>query len=170
MKKILPVLFITILFITIASCEKDDICVDADTPLLVIGFFDSADTTLSKTVPSLRIREVVLDTNINTIADRSSSLDSIAVPLRIDSSSTGFTFITESADDETSGAETGSIDSLTISYTTREAFISRACGFVANYDDLSVALSPNGANWIQDIRIVQTTIENSNNIHVKIFH
>ncbi len=169
MKKILPILLITFLFFYTASCEKDDICVDGDTPLIVIGFFDATDTTLAKDAPTLRIKELILDSNINTITDRT-SLDSIGVPLRIDAASTQFAFITNSADDDTTGEETGNIDTLTISYTTREAFISRACGFVANYDDVNVTLPDNAENWIQDITIVQQTIENSNNIHVKIFH
>lgn len=170
MKKILPSLLITFLLIAIASCEKDDICVDGDTPLLVIGFFNVDDTTESKDVPSLRIREVVLDSNINTITDRASNLDSIGIPLRIDATNTVFAFITDSADDETTGEETGNIDTLTISYETREVFISRACGFVINYDNLNVTLPESTSNWIQDISISEQTIENSNNIHVKIFH
>nr|WP_299341142.1 DUF6452 family protein [Allomuricauda sp.] len=170
MKKILPVLLIAFSLVQISSCEKDDICVDEVTPLLVFGFFDIADTTEAKVVPSLRIKEIELDSVIDTFTDRSSSLDSIGLPLRTDAVSTSYAFITDSADDETSGEETGSIDTLTITYTTREAFISRACGFAINFDDLAIDISPNGANWIQEIRIVQTTIENSNNIHVKILH
>lgn len=170
MKKILPCLLTAFLLVHFASCEKDDICVDGDTPLLVIGFFDSTDTTLAKEVPSLRVKEVILDSIINTIADRSSSLDSIGVPLRIGEANTQFAFISDSADDEDTGEETGNIDTLTISYTTGEAFISRACGFVAQYDDLTVTLPASASNWIQDISIVQETLENSNNIHVKIFH
>ncbi|WP_190808278.1 DUF6452 family protein [Flagellimonas sp. S3867] len=170
MKKILPILLIAFLFFNVASCEKDDICVAGDTPLLVIGFFDINDTTQSKDVPALRIKEVILDSNINTIADRTSSLDSIGIPLRIDAASTQFAFITNSADDDTTGDETGNIDTLTISYNMREAFVSRACGFVANYDEIDVILPASASNWIQDITIVQQTIENSNNIHVKIFH
>jgi len=170
MKKILPILLIAAMLVHISSCEKDDICVDGDTPLLVIGFFDIEDTTASKEVPSLRIKEVILDSVINTITDRSSSLDSIGIPLRTDAISTSFAFITDSADDAETGEETGNIDSLTISYQPREAFISRACGFVMNYDNISVTLPESANNWIQDITIVQQTVENSNNIHVKIFY
>ncbi|WP_420601072.1 DUF6452 family protein [Flagellimonas sp.] len=170
MKKILPILLIAFLFVHMASCEKDDICVEGDTPLLVIGFFDIDDTTQSKDVPDLRIKEVILNTNINTIADRTSSLDSIGIPLRMDATSTQFEFITNSADDDDTGEETGNIDVLTVSYNVTEAFVSRACGFVANYESLNVTLPDNTENWIKDISVVQQKIENSNNIHVKIFH
>ena len=157
------------MLVYISSCEKDDICVEGDTPQLVIGFFDIDDTTEAKEVPSLRIKEIVLDTVINTISDRSSSLDSIGVPLRSDVTSTAFAFITDSADDDDTGDETGNIDTLTISYTLREAFVSRACGYVINYDDLTVSLPASANNWIQDITVVQEIVENSNSIHVKIF-
>lgn len=169
MKKLIPILCIASMLVYVSSCEKDDICVDGDTPLLVIGFFDIQDTTAAKDVPSLRVKEVILDTVVNTITDRS-SLDSIGVPLRSDASQTIFAFINNSADDADTGEETGNIDSLTISYSTREAFVSRACGFVMNYDGLTITLPESANNWIQDISIVQQTIENSNNIHVKIFY
>ena len=169
MKKLIPILFIASMLVYASSCEKDDICVDGDTPLLVIGFFDIEDTIVAKDVPSLRIKEVVLDTVVNTIADRS-TLDSIGIPLRNDAAGTTFAFINNSADDADTGEETGNIDSLTISYSTREAFVSRACGFVMNYDGLTITLPESANNWIQDISIVQQTIENSNNIHVKIFY
>lgn len=169
MKKIIPVLLIASLMIYVSSCEKDDICVEGDTPQLVIGFFDIDDTTEAKDVPSLRIKEIILDTVINTISDRSSSLDSIGVPLRSDVTSTSFAFITDSADDADTGDETGNIDTLTISYSPREAFVSRACGYVMNYDDLTISLPASANNWIQDITVVQKTVENSKSIHVKIF-
>ncbi|RIV43283.1 DUF6452 family protein [Flagellimonas pelagia] len=170
MKKIIPILLILSLVIYVSSCEKDDICVDGDTPLLVIGFYDIDDTTASKDVPSLRIKEIILDSTINTITDRSSSLDSIGIPLRSDATATSFAFITNSADDADTGEETGNIDTLTFSYTTREAFLSRACGFVMNFDNLSVTLPASANNWIQDIKVVQESIENSNNVHVKIYY
>jgi len=170
MKKILPIILIAFLLIYVSSCEKDDICVDGDTPLLVVGFFDIDDTTQSKDVPSLRIKEVVSNSIINTITDRTSGLDSIGVPLRIDDTNTRFEFIANSADDGTSGEETGNIDVLNISYNVTEAFVSRACGFVANYNDLSVAIPDNAENWIKNISVVQQKVENSKNIHVKIFY
>lgn len=172
MKKIFPIIFIASLLVHVSSCEKDDICVEGDTPPLVIGFFDAADTSAFKSVPSLRIRAIDNDSILktDTFSDRSNSSDSLFVPLRIDGTSTTYEFIIDSADDETTGDETGTIDVLNFTYETREVFISRACGFVANYNGLAVEQPTNGTNWIQDITIVQQTVENSNTIHVKIFH
>ncbi|WP_422859380.1 DUF6452 family protein [Flagellimonas sp. S174] len=170
MKKTYLVLSILFLVIYTSSCERDDICVDADTPLLVLGFFDSEDTTLAKDVPTFRVLETILNTEINTIDGGTSSLDSIGVPLRTDTVTTSFALITNSATDADTGEETGNIDTLTITYTTREDFVSRGCGFIINFDELDVQLTTDSENWIQDLSIQQQTIENSNNVHVKIFH
>ena len=66
--------------------------------------------------------------------------------------------------------ETGNIDTLTFNYATNEVFISRACGFVANYDGLSDELTVESENWIQNIEIVSSLIQKQDSAHVKIFH
>ncbi|MEM9362243.1 MAG: DUF6452 family protein [Bacteroidota bacterium] len=170
MKKIYPLICILFLVVYTSSCERDDICTDGDTPLLVLGFFDSEDTTLAKDVPTFRVFETILNTEVNTFTGGTSNLDSIGIPLRTDAITTSFALITNSATDTDTGEETGNIDTLTITYTTRENFISRGCGFVINFDELDVQLTTDEENWIQDISIQQQTIENSNSIHVKIFH
>nr|WP_299383672.1 DUF6452 family protein [Allomuricauda sp.] len=172
MKRILPSLLICILLVHFLSCEKDDICVDGDTPMLIIGFYDAADTEEFKTVPSLRINSLDIDTVLENefFNDRADSPDSLFVPLRIAETSTAYEFIMDSAEDADTGEETGNSDALTINYGVRETYISKACGFVANFENLSITLPDSAENWIQDISIVQETIENSNTIHVKIFH
>jgi hypothetical protein len=172
MKKILPILLVAFSLIYVSSCEKDDICVDGDTPLLVIGFYDATDTTMFKSVPLIRIKGIDNDSILTTDSfnDRSNSPDSLLIPLRIDGISTTYEVITDSADDETTMEETGNRDTLSFNYTVSEQFISRACGFVANYNTLTIGLTTDDSNWIQNITVVEDTIENSNNIHVKIFH
>ncbi len=168
MKRLFPILiFLTI--IQFSSCEKDDICVEGDTPLLIIGFFDVEDTTAQKNVPNLRVVALELDTIVNTFSDRT-NIDSIALPLRISASSTVFEFITNSADDDDTGQETGNIDTLQFNYEVNERFVSRACGFVANYNSLDTTRQVLPTDWIKRISLVDTNIVNSNAIHVKIFH
>ncbi|MET1260399.1 DUF6452 family protein [Flagellimonas sp. DF-77] len=169
MRRIVPVFLIIVVLCYFSSCEKDDICVEGDTPLLIIGFFDVNDTTLAKTVPSLRIVETSENIVVNTFTDRSSSLDSISIPLRITADATEFMFITDSADDDENN-ETGTIDTLTFDYTVNENFISRACGFVANFNGLDTTRTVYSTDWIKGISIQETDIEISNAIHVKIFH
>ena len=172
MKRIIPILLIASMLFYVSSCEKDDICVDGDTPLMVIGFFDIADTTLVKNVASIRIRNIDIDSILtnSSFSDRSESPDSLQVPLRSTATTTMYQIISESADDEETELETGNIDTLTISYELGEAFVSRACGFVTNYNNISVTLTEGAENWIQDIKVVQPNVENTDNIHVKIFH
>ena len=172
MKKIIPILLIALLLFYVSSCEKDDICVDGDTPLLVIGFYDIEDTTAFKRVQSVRIKSIDIDSILTneSFGDRSNSPDSLQVPLRSNAISTTYQIISGSQDDADTGEETGNIDTLTISYDLGEAFISRACGFVTNYNNISVSVSEGAENWIQDITVVEPNVENTNNIHVKIFH
>ncbi|WP_318312401.1 DUF6452 family protein [Flagellimonas crocea] len=172
MRKIIPILLIITILGYVSSCEKDDICVDGDTPLLVIGFFDINDTTVAKRVSSIRIRNIDIDSILtnDSFTDRSNSPDSLRVPLRSNATTTTYAIISGSADNDETDQETGNIDTLTITYELGEAFVSRACGFVANYNNISVTVPESEENWIQDINVVKSNVENSNNIHVKIFH
>ncbi len=156
-----------------SACEKDDICVDADTPLLIVRFYDANDTTVFKPVTGLRVIGLDKEVPVNTFTDRSSDLDSIALPLKVDTTLTGFTFIKDSADDDDDGgAETGNSDKVDFNYQTREEFISRACGFIVNYDQLTFGFAPDSEDWIQRIEIVKPSIriEETTATHVKIFH
>lgn len=172
MKKIILILLITSLLYFVSSCEKDDICIDGDTPSLIIGFFDTEDTTQAKQVTSIRIKNIDIDSILDndSFNDRSNSPDSISVPLRSTAVTTMYQIISNSDDDVETELETGNIDTLTITYELSEAFVSRACGFVVNYNNITVTLTEDSDNWIQDINVVQPNVENTDNIHVKILH
>ena len=150
-----------------AACEKDDICVDGDTPLLILRFYDAQNPDNFKSVTSLRIIGAGQSGPVDTFTDRSNT-DSVAIPLRADQSLTQFLLILDSADEE--DAETGNIDTLNFQYTTQDVFISRACGFVANYIDLNPELNPDAENWIQNIEVVNAFVTKQDSAHVKIFH
>jgi hypothetical protein len=153
------------------GCEKDDICVDADTPLLIIRFYDIENPMEFKVVPGLRVVGIGNGEPVDTFTDRSSTLDSIAIPLKTTDISTMFSFIIDSEDDD-SGEETGKSDTLQFLYETEEVFKDRACGFIVNYDNLSTSFTPSIENWIQEIEIIKTSvmIEEEVTAHVKIFH
>ena len=67
---------------------------------------------------------------------------------------------------------TVNVDRVSFSYNTTEEFISRACGYIANYNTLEANLTEETeeGNWIRGIEVVISDIENSNETHVKIFH
>jgi len=164
----LKIAFIILLgIIFFSACEKDDICVDGDTPLLVIRFYDETDTTSTKNVTNLRVVGLDQTTIVNTFSDRSSA-DSLAVPLRPDTTSTTYLLIANSADEDE--IEIGNTDILTINHETKEVFISRACGFIANYENLTPSLDTDTDNWIKNIEVISSTVENSETAHVKIYH
>ncbi|MDT0540226.1 DUF6452 family protein [Croceitalea sp. P059] len=176
MKKILSALSIITVILYFSSCEKDDICVEGDTPFLVIGFYDAddEDTTVFKTVSSLRIRGIDNDSiySSDTFSDRSSVSDSILIPLRLDNTTTQFEFISNSATDDATELETGIIDTLSFNYEVGEEYVSRACGFVGNFNELDTTRQVFSSDWIKRITILESDIdlEKSNTIHVKIFH
>ncbi len=167
LKKIYRTLLIFLAALFYFACEKDDICVDGDTPLLIIRFYDSENTTEFKSVPNLRVVGIGQNNPVNTFMDRTST-DSIGIPLRINETDTGFMMIVNSADED--DTETGNIDTLTFSYNTQEVFVSRACGFIANYDSLTPNLDQGSENWIQNIELVSSLVQKQDSAHVKIFH
>ncbi len=174
MNRFFPVLLLLLLITHFASCEKDDICVEGDTPLLVIGFYDVLDTLEFKSVPTLRIKAIDNDSILSDseeygFGDRANSPDSLFVPLRIMEPTTQFELISSSSADE-EGNETGNRDTLTFTYTVNEEFISRACGFIANFDGLDTIRQVSAEDWIKRISISEKNVERSNAIHVKIFH
>ena len=163
MNKLKIAFFIVLGIISFSACEKDDICVDGNTPLLVIRFYNASDSTEIKAVPNLVVRGLISPDTLDVITNAAS--DSIAVPLRSDTTNTSFLLSQQATDDDPVN-----FDVLTYSYETQEVFISRACGFVANFENLSHVLTPDTDNWIKDIEIISPTIENSETAHVKIFH
>lgn len=167
MRKLRTIFFFTVGFLLINSCEKDDICVEGDTPLLIIRFYDAENPEVFKSVSSLRVRGIGQENPVDTFTDRS-SLDSISIPLRINQPDTGFLLILDSATED--DVETGNIDTLTFSYATQELFVSKACGFIANYDQLNESLTTDTENWIQSIEIISPTINSQADAHVQIFH
>lgn len=167
MNKLTFVIIIVLGIIFFSACEKDDICVDGSTPLLVIRFYNEADTANTKNVTTLRVVGLGQTSTVNTYADRSTA-DSLAIPLNPESPSTTYLLIANSADEDE--VEIGNTDTLTINHESKEVFISRACGFIANYENLIPNLSTDDDNWIANIEVVSSTVENSETAHVKIYH
>ncbi len=162
--KIVFIVFLGIL--AFSSCEKDDICVDGNTPLLVIRFYDSEDTTLLKSVPNMVVRGIIGQDSLLAILPNASG-DSIAIPLRSDVGNTSFLISQNLTPADTTLVN---VDTVTFNYTTQSIFISRACGYVANYEALQGNIGAESEPWIEAISIVNPSVQNSSLAHVKIFH
>jgi len=152
----------------LSSCEKDDICVEGNTPLLVIDFINVAATTQLKNVNDLRVVGLGTTAVVNTTTDRT-DVNTIRVPLKTNEDTTSFLLIRNSATND-AGAETGDVDTLMLSYERVEDFTSRACGFVVNYNNLSASLVGSADNWIDRALVVRAQVINSDSTHVQIFH
>lgn len=160
----LKIPFIILLgILSFSACEKDDICIDADTPSLVIRFYDILDTTEFKEVQNLVVRGVTSSGALDSIITNA-SLDSIVLPLRTDSNNTSFTISRQTDILDIN------VDTLTISYDTKEIFKSRACGFIVNYDALQATVQQDDSVWIRETIITTPLIENTASAHVKILH
>ena len=154
MKKIL-IVFTAFLFL-FTSCEDDDFCEDPTTPRLVIEFYDKEDPTLKKQLP------------IYVWADSKDSIyqlvitDSILVPMNTQSTSTKYRLAT-----------TNIIETIDLSYTTSDFFVSEACGYIAYFNDFGAELEPIADpedSWIDRIEVNVTKIENETETHIKVFH
>lgn len=135
------------------SCEKDDFCIDEITPNLVLRFYDADNPTDIESVGELSIwPEGVQDTLVNN-----QTLDSLVLPLNVNEVQTIYNFRRGTV-----------IDQITIEYTVDEVFVSRSCGFKANFLDVNATLG--STNWIDSIDIISTTIEDESAAHIQIFH
>ena len=136
---------------TILSCEKDDICIDATTPNLIIRFYDNTDKTVLKSVPSLYVWAVDKDsTQINV------SVDTLVIPLNTMQDLSNYKFSSNSI-----------IDDITLTYTRNDEFVSRSCGYKTIFDNLSITTT---SNWILDSEIINSTVNNETSAHLYIYH
>lgn len=169
-KSIISLCLISLLLFT---CEKDDICAEgsAITPQLIVTFYDETNPTQRKNVEDLFV--FGLDDNNQTVLFQSSTItttDSIAFPLRTDVNITRIVFFIDAEEDDNNNIISNNQDIIDFNYTRNDVYVSRACGFIANYLDLNATLDPDSDNWILNTEIVKENVENEIEAHVKIYH
>ena len=165
MKKIIGLLTLIFLF---AGCEKDDICdpTTATTPNLVIEFYDYSQPTLTKNVVNLKITGDGMTTAFNTFSGTSK----IKVPLKSAADSTKLSFILNSGSTTTTNE-----DFLQFNYSRSDIYVSRACGyktiFELNATGGIIQSDPATPDtfWIKDFDILTNSINNQNEVHLKIY-
>jgi|JI9StandDraft_1071089.scaffolds.fasta_scaffold450827_1 hypothetical protein len=167
MKKIVFLTLSLLLAVSFWNCEKDDICAEGTpvTPRLIIEFYDAANPTVLKNVTNLGIIEPTFTEGIPF-----NGVSKIEVPLRTNSTTTTLNFIENGGD--TTDTSDDNPDAITFNYATSNVYISRACGYktIFQLDPTNpIVLSPDAANWIQNIVVSQPNIENENEVHVKIY-
>jgi len=152
------VLLIIITFITINSCERDDICIDEITPHLIVRFYDNDNNTLFKKFSQLSVKVMGIENDSLSF----SSTDSILIPLKVTDNSTQFILTLDS------DQNTFIRDTLTVNYDPSNVFVGRSCGFKTIFNNTNYLLDSN--NWIHNVETITQTIDNETGAHVKIFH
>ena len=117
-------------------------------------------------VYAIKDSELILIENINGI-----NTDSIAIPLRSDIGVSNFKFIKNYSVEN--DIIFGDQNHIYIDYEISDVFVSRACGFIANYSILSLILVLQDypiVEWIGGYEIVNPIVTNENQAHVKILH
>ncbi|WP_400080143.1 DUF6452 family protein [Winogradskyella sp. R77965] len=180
-RTIVTVILSLVILTTLQNCERDDICAESTptTPRLLIEFYDATSPDDLKNVPRLTIYgEGLLNEPPQGSSDETivynSNTSSAELPLIIDAEEETVTrYILEQdtnlrLDEDTT--TDSNIDIIEINYTTKFVYVSRACGYKSIFNELRVVRENDTDNWISNIEIVETIIENENTVHVRIFH
>ena len=155
----------------VVSCEKDDICPDGTptTAQLVVRFYDANIPDDLKTVSNLALYALD-DLDQAVFFEIIESRDSIAIPLRTDTNITRLVFHKDLLD--LGDLTAGNPDNVAINYLREDVYVSRACGFKTVFDLQNTNITTDADNWISSIEIINenSTIENENSAHIKVFH
>ena len=172
MKKI--ILLVLVFAFTFSSCEKDDIC-DANTPTtprLVISFYDFLNPSVLKNVNNLKVVGEGMPNGILFGGLQTTSANTISIPLKTLGTTTTYRFTLNFADSNPANVDE---DIIRFDYSTKEIFVSRACGYKTNF-----TLDPTNPythtdpvdpskRWMKFISVEKNNIENENETHIKIF-
>jgi hypothetical protein len=150
MKKFIFLILIAIIAFT--SCEKDNICVDSTTPFLTIRFYNYENPTEKKAVSNFTVWAVDKDSIFT-----GQTTDSISIPLDLNNNLTLYKF-----------ASKNSIDNVDFAYLRSDVYIGRSCGYKTIYEDFEAVNY--STNWIKNIEIINTIIENDTSAAVHIYH
>jgi hypothetical protein len=150
--------------LSLNGCTKDDLCPEETptTPLLIFTFKNVLNPLLAKTATNLTIETdeetpVVYVTNIST--------DSIGVPLRTGVDNIRYSFI------RNKGETNEIIDTYEFNYERTDVYVNRACGFKTTYQGLTARKEDEGiVNWILNLNILKTTVEDETEAHITILH
>lgn len=166
--------------ITLQNCERDDICAEttATTPRLLIEFYDVSNTDDLKSVPRLTLygEGLVTDPEISSDATiaYNENINAANLPLQINTEDmvTTSRFVLEKDSNlRIDGTGDSNKDILVVSYVPEFVYVSRACGYKSVFTNLTVTREADADNWISNnIEIVESTVENENTVHVRIFH
>jgi hypothetical protein len=162
MKKYLKYILLCLFSFGFLGCEKDDICAqeDPNTQAVVIEFYNKDERTKTKIPPGLLAYVTGYDIAIKANGNV------LTLPLLINANTTSWNLVLN-GDDSIEGNEI--IDVLTFNYEVEQQYVSKACGYKANFilDETNGVVST--YNWINSIEIINSNIINPNEVHLKIY-
>jgi len=157
------IFFYSLFIIFFFNCEKDDICLEGTpgTPRLIIRFFDQNEKSTPKSLSNVSIKALSEDKEYIVFSG-----DSLAIPLKLVSNTTiyTFTFLDDLANQE-------KVDTLKFNYKREDYYINRACGFLSNLIFTTSAIEIlDKESVISGFNILKDTIKNENQAHLAIYH
>ncbi|MBW2961347.1 DUF6452 family protein [Mesonia aestuariivivens] len=171
MKKYFILALVAAIFCFTNSCTRDDICPEntQTTPKLVIEFYDIEFPEQPKSVPRINVfADGIYEDYFEVSEDKSS----ITIPLNTTENFTTYKFIRNSNLPIDSDL-VSNIDEIKFTYAVNLSYVSRACGYKAEFLNLNAVLvsESNSSNWIKGIEVRQpNNILNEEDAHIYIYH
>jgi len=157
-----------LIFPVLYACEKDEICLEENTPKLIIRFYDVDEPEALKKVTQLAVRvdgveEFYLDGSISI------ATDSVAIPIRTEQDQTKIELVLNGSDLD---LDNDNSDFINLTYTREDEFVSRSCGYKTQFYDVNALIEPDDDNWVKNILTIEIpqNIIDENNAHLKIYH
>ena len=144
-----------------SSCEKDDVCAENDSVYVNLVFYSAEDGVIAKSVSGFSL----LDLNGDLVQNYDNTTVT-AIALVLPSSQISYDLILQKRT-EVDGVTTSTNDTLNFSYTPKATYVSRACGYIRTYSDLSIQST---RNWISEVIVNTPEINSNNDEHVAILH
>ena len=178
MRVLKSILLILCSLFIVTNCEKDDICANTTltTPRMVVNFKDIVVQENLKTVNNLLVQgvgnEAVL-TGYNSV-----DVAEVLLPLKIDVPNIEITTPNNPPwkdippYDPNDDIELANSDIITIKYVVKEIYVSPACGYKIQYENVSILVEPDADNWIllTDPSIDNLIIRDETITHYNLFH
>jgi len=160
---------IVFLFIVLSqlSCERDEICLEDITPKFIIRFYNANDPNVLRAVNGITVNIIGVDGDYEN-ETITLVTDSIAIPLLVTENKTSFV-LTIPGDDP---GINDNRDTITLTYTQQDIFVSRSCGYKTVYNDAEEFLVDDNDNWIKGFQTKDDPqqIIDENAAHAEIYH
>jgi len=168
MNKLKTIVFFFIVISSLLSCEKDEICLEDNTPLLIIRFYNAENPDDLKKVPQLKVQIEGIEGNYEN-STITVLTDSIAIPIKVTEDITKFRLTLNGNDED---LDNDNEDSLILNYIMEDEYVSRPCGYKTLYYDVKTNLMEDDDNWIIYVEALADPLNilNEKEAHVKIYH